>query len=879
MIQHCSETPSTISGYQGALIDLPGTRDTRILRRIVVAVILMVFLTSCRNTSSRYPQHQGSTASTMPQSLQEKLQQLHALVEKRQEETVDIAPIGILMLDFDSLVQEKKFDQAEALLDRALRLAVKLKPTAPEQSALLKMRGLRAFTGPASSSSFQPLMDEARSLEAALDFLGQPLAPPDREKLNAAFASRDTEAAVEKLEAILDRYTLAVVTISPESRVDVQQGIAAPDLIQGGARLFLVKVVNLAGVTAPLAVESPNNGPVYVPSSGSPEPAQHLTLENVRDRWADISLLHQPPLSDERLSGLPLEYRLLEISSRDSGQRTATLSFNVGQGSQDVGFLNQVSVLFKIAPAHSIRLHVMDADGKPTTASFIFQDNLGRLYPNPIKRLAPDFYFQPQVYRSDGESIQLPPGSYTVTYSGGPEFIAQTKKFSVTDHTPTELSFHLERWIDPEKYGYYSGDDHIHAAGCAHYENPSEGVGPKDMDRQVLGEHLNVGAVLVWGPCFYFQSSFFRGREDNSVSTSDSLLHYDLEVSGFPSSHAGHLVLMNLNHIMYPGTKTIGDWPTWDLPVLQWAKSQGALAGYAHSGWGLAVGTQELPNYVIPGFDSIGANEYIVDVTYPHTVDFISLGDTPYVWELNIWYQTLNIGFRTRISGETDFPCIYDQRIGEGRTYVKISGQLTYDGYVKAIQTGAAYASDGRSHLMDFKVDGTEVGTNDSQVNLAAPQNVNVTVTAAAYLPATPNPSIDKLPYDQRPYWDLERSRIGNTRKVPVEVVMNGQAVAKSEIVADGSIRKLNFSVPIVKSGWIAVRILPSSHTDPVFVLVGGKPIRASRRSAEWCLRCVDQCWTQKAPKISAKEMPEAKKAYDHAREVYRTLIRESGDE
>ena len=58
----------------------------------------------------------------------------------------------------------------------------------------------------------------------------------------------------------------------------------------------------------------------------------------------------------------------------------------------------------------------------------------------------------------------------------------------------------------------------------------------------------------------------------------------------------------------------------------------------------------------MPGFDGIGANEFIVDVTHPDTVDFISAGDTPYVWELNIWYHTLNAGFRTRISGETDFP-------------------------------------------------------------------------------------------------------------------------------------------------------------------------------------------------------------------------------
>jgi hypothetical protein len=49
-----------------------------------------------------------------------------------------------------------------------------------------------------------------------------------------------------------------------------------------------------------------------------------------------------------------------------------------------------------------------------------------------------------------------------------------------------------------------------------------------------------------------------------------------------------------------------------------------------------------------------------------------------------------------------------------------------------------------------------------------------------------------------------------------------------------------------------------------------------SRRSAEWALAAVNQCWTQKAPRIRENERGEASKAYDHAREVYTRLIKES---
>jgi hypothetical protein len=256
-------------------------------------------------------------------------------------------------------------------------------------------------------------------------------------------------------------------------------------------------------------------------------------------------------------------------------------------------------------------------------------------------------------------------------------------------------------------------------------------------------------------------------------------------------------------------------------------------------------------------------------------MDFISAGDTPYVWELNIWYHTLNVGFRTRIAGETDFPCIYDGRVGMGRTYSKIDGPMSYLGWLKGLQSGHSYVSDGKTHLMNFRVNGTSAGSNNGEVRLTGPATATVLVSAAAYLPELPNAAIRSLRYDEKPYWDLERARIGDSREVPVEIVVNGKAVARQTLVADGKVRELKFDVPVKESSWIAARTLPAAHTNPVFVLVGDKPVRASKTSAEWCLNAVNQCWTQKAPRISPAELGEARQAYDHARDVYRQLIRE----
>jgi hypothetical protein len=748
--------------------------------------------------------------------------------------------------------------------------------------------------------ALQPFAQQVRQVETTLAYLGQPLSESDQDAVNKAIANTEEPAAIAQLQQILDKYTLAIVDINPESRVKVQAGSAKLELVEAGTRIFLVKVINNAGVTARLQTESPNALPIYTPSDSSSEPPKTLSPADVRDRWMSLELYDKEPMS-ERLSGLSVEYRILQIYSRDQGQRSAEISFNVGQGTQDLGFRNEMVVYFNALPAHPLRLRIRDENGAPSMAAFTIRDALGRLYPSSSKRLAPDLFFQPQVYRADGESVLVPDGTYTVTSSMGPEYHAQTRQVVVTVTGSNEVSFAMQRWIDPPNYHWYSGDHHVHAAGCSHYQSPTEGVQPDDMMRQILGEKLNVAAVLTWGPCYYYQKQFFSGK-DHPLSTPNQLMHYDLEVSGFPSSHAGHLVLLGLTSQDYPHCVRIEQWPTWDLPVLRWAKSQGALTGFAHSGWGLEVMSRELPNYEIPAFDSIGANEYIVDVTYRDAVDFISTVDTPYISELNIWYHTLNVGFRTRISGETDFPCITDARVGQGRVYAKVDGPLSYSAWLEALAAGRSYVSDGRSHLMDFSVNNVGVGTNASEVKLTGSGMVHVRLKVSAYLnppdsaaadqepswmapltnqwiaasaDAAASTSIHDRPTNQEPYWHIERARIGSTREVPVELVMNGKPIAQKNIVADGSVQDLAFDVPIERSSWVAIRILGSSHTNPIFVLVDGKPIRASRESAEWCLAAVNQCWTQKAPKISKAELPDAQTAYDHAREVYTKLIKE----
>ncbi|NUM52379.1 MAG: CehA/McbA family metallohydrolase [Candidatus Hydrogenedentes bacterium] len=769
----------------------------------------------------------------------------------------------------------------------------------------------------------QPVVAQALRLNDALTFLGSKLNDGDAAKLKALADKAPSEETTAAVQGILDPYCIALVHINPEMRVKVHPGPADRVLMQNGWKSFLVKVHNEAGTRAELVPESPNADPLLHRSTNEPNPKEDnlLTPGQVAQRFLEIKMYNRRPMN-ALLSGLPLEYAIVEIYTKDAGQREAKLGFNIGQGTQDLGFRDHLDLLFECKPAVKVTLRVKDFDGKPTMASFVFSDDVERLaeeedyagsikpdyrtqlatnvppgamltktqrftgiYPLPSRRVAdedeyPDFFFQPQIYRGDGETVSLPPGTYRVEYTRGPEYLPQETTITVPDGVVEhEASFKLKRWIHLAKLGWFSADHHVHGGGCSHYESPAAGVDPVAMFRQGLGEDLNVSCVLSWGPCWYHQKTFFSGSV-HPDSTSTNVMRYDVEVSGFPSSHAGHLCLLRLKEDDYRGTTKIEEWPSWTLPVLQWGQEQGAVVGYSHSGWGLEPlePTTELPNYVMAKFDGIGANEYIV--TGPlGACDFISAGDTPVVWELNIWYHTLNTGVTTRISGETDFPCIYDERVGMARSYAPMSGKLDFDAFVEKIKLGENYVCDGKSHILDFRADGVIMGQNGSLLNLSAPKTVKVSARVAAYLPELQDETgmtLASQGINASPYWHIEKARIGTTRTVPVELIVNGKPVAREVIEADGKLRSVSFDCPIGHSSWIALRVLASSHTNPIFVTVNDKPIRASKRSAEWCRAAVERCWQMKALHIRDSERPAANVAYDRARAYYDRAIAES---
>jgi hypothetical protein len=203
---------------------------------------------------------------------------------------------------------------------------------------------LGAWTRPVLAQTLQlldevpwtPLRANVQWLLRGLEQAKAPLPAATEQSLRTLLAEpapKDTEAAVTAVQKTLDPHCLLAVSINPESRVKAARGPAVVELRQDRATVVLIKVHNDAGVTHPLAVTGPHLREEGQPAEG---------------RWLSAAVIATPP--DRKLSGQRLEYVLLRLTPHEAGKREATFKFDVGQGSQDLGFRAEVPMLFKVRP-------------------------------------------------------------------------------------------------------------------------------------------------------------------------------------------------------------------------------------------------------------------------------------------------------------------------------------------------------------------------------------------------------------------------------------------------------------------------------------------------------------------------------------------------
>ena len=338
---------------------------------------------------------------------------------------------------------------------------------------------------------------------------------------------------------------------------------------------------------------------------------------------------------------------------------------------------------------------------------------------------------------------------------------------------------------------WVASDVHVHSTGCSQYASPAR------LAELLKAQQIQVAAALVWGEGYANDAAFFTGR-DHPLSSPGFILHYDLEVSHLQAARGGHLVLLGLDSLAF--SNDVFHTPNSGIPLVEWAHRQPrALVGMAHAQfWPDEI--QDRPGGCCTPWDTI-----------VHAVrgrlDFLSIERMPDEEPVSfrLWKALENAGFRVPITGGSDWSCLAD-RFHERtpRTDVIVEGPLSYESWLAGIKAGRTVASARVGTRLNLRVDGHGLGEEDP---LPGPQNVTVTLETAGVA-------------------------------ADIEVLVNGEPRARVSVPEGLQLAQLD--VPVTQSSWIAARS-HNSLTSPVYVIVGGRPVRASADDACYLWRAVDK--------------------------------------
>ena len=404
---------------------------------------------------------------------------------------------------------------------------------------------------------------------------------------------------------------------------------------------------------------------------------------------------------------------------------------------------------------------------------------------------------------------------------------------------------------NPEPAGWYAGDAHVHL-DC--------GVG-SGHDPMTAGEILaamKIHNLAVVSLLADMGNGEVRVADrdlpqvnglDYPDSAAGRLLHWDAEWHFDPQGVTfekkvvgGHLILLGLKH-----AKTI--FAEYPYPIIEWAKKQGAMAGFAHMQY-LNDGIPNELSCCLP-------LDYPVEVALG-TVDFLMEDVGRNEAALHAYYRLLNCGFRPGLAAATDFPCNDRKPIGTLLTYVAIpGGRLTYRNWIEGIARGRTVIStSGHAEFLDLKVEGT-AGPGD-EIRLRRGRQLPVTVR-----------------------WSVVQPLLGR-----IELVRNGEVIdSRGGSASPGAPLEMRVSIEFLESGWLSARRMDNqghqTHTAAVFVTVQQAPIRASAEDALYFVRFIDNLLQKTSPggpwnQYFSRDLAAAQKRYRQARKIFQEIATET---
>jgi hypothetical protein len=489
-----------------------------------------------------------------------------------------------------------------------------------------------------------------------------------------------------------------------------------------------------------------------------------------------------------------------------------------------------------------LRVTVVDrASGRLAPARVSMTGPDGRSFaPDDAWRHADDGFdrrdrrFEYGYFHTTGTSlVTVPAGRVTLEVSHGPEYRVARLTVEVAHESTSVVRVALERLVNLPAAGWYSGDLHVHMNYGGTYRNT-----PRRLGAQAEAEDLHlVENLIVNKEGRVPDIGYFTGAPD-PVSTAQTIIVHDQE---YHTSYWGHIGLLGLrrNVILpayagYVNTAAASLSPT-NAAVVDLARAQGAITGYVHP----------FDSYPDPR-DSTRplTHELPVDVALGKVDYYEALGFVDdYVATARVWYQLLNCGFRLPAGAGTDAMANFASLrgpVGMNRVFVN-SGRLEHRRWLAALKAGRSFATNGP--LLDFALNGKGLG--DELRLPVGGQDLVARVILRSNVP------VDHL-----------------------EIVNNGEVAARIPLPGARTSVSTTLTIPGARSGWYLLRargerqvypildVYPYATTSPIYVTVGGKPIR-SRPDAEYFLAWIarleagvlaNDSWNTEAEKSQALE-------------------------
>ena len=400
---------------------------------------------------------------------------------------------------------------------------------------------------------------------------------------------------------------------------------------------------------------------------------------------------------------------------------------------------------------------------------------------------------------------------------------------------------------NPEPSGWYSGDIHVHRS-C----DGSTPIPAGELKERMAANDLAVISVLSdmgnsQAPDRVADLLKVDGK-DSPLSGEGRIIHYAAEwhwdANDFEKPHqalGGHLVLLGIN-------KAYKIWEESPYKILEWAKKQDAVCGFAHMQYLNGQIPKEL-NCCIP-------MDFPVEAALG-TIDFISEDCDGGDGAINAYYKLLNCGFRIGLAAGTDYPCNGGDPFGTNLTYVFCDdGGLTYQKWIEGIKKGKTVVSrDGHNEFLDLRVNGTSIPGDEIKLEKSGPITINV-------------------------MWSSVKNLTGS-----IELVYNGRVVAtQSGTTRPGKPVVMHTKLTLDESGWLCARRMGETghqtHTAPVFLSLKNKPFKANADDARYFVDWIDNILQNIQPgqiwsKYYTHDLDEVCGRYNKAKEVYLNLIAE----